>query len=71
VSDPRTTALRDGVEVPGGTPHTVARGRMPLRHSPSRDAVQDDELLFGETITVFESRDGWAWCQSGSDRYVG
>lgn len=65
--------MRIGVEVTGltGTPHTIARGRASLRTTPSHDAVQDNELLFGETITVFESRFGWAWCQSNFDNYVG
>jgi hypothetical protein len=65
--------MRDGVEVANlkGAPHTIARGRAALRHSPSHDAVQDNELLFGEAITVFERRFGWAWCQSAFDNYVG
>jgi len=71
VNDPRTTPLRDGVAVVNGTPHTMARGRAPLRHAPSHDAVQDNELLFGERVTVFENANGWAWCQSAVDRYVG
>ena len=73
MTDPRTTPTRNGVEVPGlqGVNYSVARGRAALRHAPSQDAVQDNELLYGETITVFESKDGWAWCQSTADRYVG
>ncbi len=35
----------------------VARGRVALRHEPAPDAVQDDELLFGETFTVFAAKD--------------
>ncbi|MEJ0042494.1 MAG: C40 family peptidase [Rhizomicrobium sp.] len=50
---------------------TIARGRAPLRHAPSLDAVQDDELLFGEVFTVYETKDGWAWGQSAVDSYVG
>ncbi len=71
--DPRTTPMRGGAEVTGlkGTQHSIERGRAALRHSPSQEAVQDNELLFGETITVFESKDGWAWCQSAVDQYVG
>jgi len=73
VKDPRTTPMRNGAEVTGltGTPHTIARGRASLRNSPAHDAVQDNELLFGEAITVFESRFGWVWCQSAFDNYVG
>lgn len=73
MTDPRTTPIRGGAPVTDlkSTRYTVSRGRAALRHAPSQDAVQDDELLFGETITVFESKDGWAWCQSEVDRYVG
>jgi cell wall-associated NlpC family hydrolase len=65
--------MRNGVEAAGltGVPHTIARGRAALRNSPSLESVQDNELLFGETISVFESKEGWAWCQSTVDRYVG
>ncbi|HXC54283.1 MAG TPA: C40 family peptidase [Rhizomicrobium sp.] len=71
MSDPRTTPLRDGVVATGGRAMTVARGRAALRHAPSVDAVQDDELLFGEGFTVFGEKDGWAWGQAASDGYVG
>lgn len=71
MKDPRTTPTRNGAEVSGGTMRTVVRGRAAMRSLPSPDAVQDDEVLFGEPVTVFEARDGWSWCQSGVDRYVG
>ena len=71
MTDPRTTPLRNGVAVTNGTPHTIARGRAPLRNAPSHDAIQDNELLFGESVIVFESANGWAWCQSAVDHYVG
>jgi cell wall-associated NlpC family hydrolase len=71
LSDPRTTPLRNGVPATGGSPQMIARGRTALRHAPSLDAVQDNELLFGDTFTVFESKDGWAWGQAASDGYVG
>lgn len=73
MTDPRTTPMRDGVEVKNltGRPHSIARGRVALRNTASHDAVQDNELLFGETVMVFESKDGWAWCRSAVDDYVG
>jgi cell wall-associated NlpC family hydrolase len=71
MKDPRTTPMRHGAEVSGGSMRTVTRGRAALRPSPSPDAVQDDEILFGEPVTVFESKNGWSWCQSRIDRYVG
>ena len=49
----------------------IARGRAALRHKPSTDSVQDDELLFGEVFTVYDTKDGWSWGQAASDAYVG
>ena len=72
MSDPRVTPVRPDLPAPlKGRATTIARGRAALRHAPSLDAVQDDELLFGETFTVYDAKDGWAWGQSGSDSYVG
>ena len=83
MSDPRTTPARpdlaaarlkgtvDAKAFVEGRTTTVERGRAALRHMPSHEALQDDELLFGEPFTVYESKDGWAWGQSGDDGYVG
>ncbi len=83
MSDPRLTPARPDLAAThlkgtvtaktfvDGTAMTIARGRAALRHAPSHEALQDDELLFGESFTVYESKDGWAWGQSGSDSYVG
>jgi len=54
-----------------GEKFSVAVGRASLRVRPSDDAAQDSELLFGETFTVYDSADGWAWGQAASDLYVG
>ncbi len=39
--------------------------------TPSADARLETEALFGETVTVYETRDGWSWGQVGTDNYVG
>ena len=49
----------------------VAVGRVPLRARPEHDMSIDSELLFGETVDVFERRDGWAWVKAHLDGYVG
>ena len=66
MSDPRITPPDRA-----GVAHTILRGRASLRHAPSLDAIQDNELLFGDSVTVFESKDGWALSQSAFDNYVG
>lgn len=54
-----------------GMPMQVAVGTLPLRTAPASDARLGSELLFGETVRVFETRDGWAWLQNDADDYVG
>jgi cell wall-associated NlpC family hydrolase len=54
-----------------GVRHQAARGIVPLRGRPEAGASMVTELLFGETFTVYEARDGWAWGQCEADGYVG
>ncbi|MGC9953703.1 MAG: C40 family peptidase [Rhizomicrobium sp.] len=81
--DPRTTPARpdlaaahlqgkvEAARFVHGKTSSVARGRASLKHAPSHQAVQDSELLYGETFIVYENRDGWAWGQAVFDSYVG
>ena len=46
-----------------GEPRQVARAVLPLRREPRFDATLDTEALFGETLTVFDESEGWAWVQ--------
>ena len=43
----------------------------PVQRHPSPDAPTDTQLLFGETFTVYEDKDGWSWGQAALDDYVG
>lgn len=54
-----------------GSPARVVRGCVDLRREPAATAALDTELIFGEQLLVFETRDGWAWVQNLSDGYVG
>jgi hypothetical protein len=54
-----------------GEAAAVAWGRVSLRAGPSHDSGQVSELLFGEIVTVYERKDGWAWLQAKTDSYVG
>ena len=42
-----------------------------LRPAPDATRGIDTQLLFGEPVTVFERRNGWAWVQAHEDGYVG
>lgn len=54
-----------------GRPATVKAPHAALRVSPDLSARQASEVLFGETITVFEKRGDWMWVQAAVDGYVG
>jgi cell wall-associated NlpC family hydrolase len=49
----------------------VVRASVPLRLRPSPTCGFETEALFGETVDVYDIRDGWAWVQLTRDRYVG
>jgi len=53
------------------TPMQATAGRAAIQTAPDPDAEQMDELLFGETFEVLESRAGFAFGQAPRDGYVG
>jgi len=54
-----------------GAAFSICVGRASLRVRPGDDAAQDSELLFGESFTVYDRAQGWAWGQAANDLYVG
>jgi len=67
-------SLRSSVEAPryvAGERRQVEVQALPLRREPRFDAILDTEALFGETLTVFDESEGWAWVQLTRDGYVG
>lgn len=42
-----------------------------VRREPAHAARIDTQLLFGETVDIFERANGWLWVQSRFDCYVG
>lgn len=49
----------------------VGAPSAPLRRAPQTDAPLDTEALAGQSVTVYDVADGWAWGQLKSDGYVG
>jgi len=73
-ADLAASHLKGQVEAPRfveGEIFSVHVGRASLRVRPSDDAAQDSELLHGESFTVYDRANGWAWGQAASDLYVG
>jgi cell wall-associated NlpC family hydrolase len=54
-----------------GVRRRVVVGAAPLRRAPSPAASLETEALYGESVTVYEEREGWAWAQLERDGYVG
>lgn len=54
-----------------GDARQVARAAIALRAKPHVSEGFATEALFGEIVTVYEEKDGWAWLQLERDRYVG
>lgn len=49
----------------------VTRFFADLKAAPDEAAGVDTQLLHGDTVHVFEEKDGWSWVQSARDSYVG
>jgi hypothetical protein len=48
--------------------------RVAIAHvfgAPDAGGALTTQLLFGETVRVFEEHEGWAWVQADADGYVG
>jgi hypothetical protein len=81
--DPRLNAIRDDLAdirlggkfaAPRYTEGRLARvsiGLVPVLHAPQPDAALDTFFHYGEPVRVFDENDGYAWCQSRRDNYVG
>jgi len=54
-----------------GSPAQVVVPVIGLRPTPDLVAGIDTELLFGETLRVFDRASGWAWVQADADGYAG
>ena len=54
-----------------GVVQTCTAGKTWIRRRPAADAPVETELLFGETFTVYETKDGFCWGQAAFDSYVG
>jgi cell wall-associated NlpC family hydrolase len=66
--------LRDLVQADAYAPgrrKQVAFSYADLRRTPDFEAPTDTQALHGETLIVYEERNGWCWAQLDRDRYVG
>lgn len=54
-----------------GTPGRVLVPYTPLHRHPSPEAPVDTQAIRGESVTVYDEHEGWAWVQLQDDGYVG
>ncbi len=81
--DPRRNAFRAGLAAASlvgmveakhfteGVPAQIIRASVPLRKTPDFGRGLETEALYGETLTLFDEADDWAWVQLHRDGYVG
>jgi len=73
-ADLAAEVLRGKVEASrfaAGEERQVVDAAVPLRGAPDATVSWTTEVLFGERVTVYDERDGWAWVQLAGDGYVG
>jgi cell wall-associated NlpC family hydrolase len=54
-----------------GTRQQVVAAYASLHRHPSREAPIDTQAIRGESVTVYDEHEGWAWVQLHDDGYVG
>ncbi len=54
-----------------GVKRSVCHSQAGLRKRPDLAAPLQTQLLFGETVTVYDENENWAWLQAETDGYVG
>ncbi|MGO4573121.1 C40 family peptidase [Microvirga sp. 2TAF3] len=54
-----------------GTKKRVTASVASLHRHPSREAPVDTQAIRGESVTVYDEHEGWAWVQLHDDGYVG
>jgi cell wall-associated NlpC family hydrolase len=66
--------LRGLIEAPRyavGRAKRIIAASAPLRRYPDPGAALETEALHGESVTVYDESEGWAWAQLDRDSYVG
>ncbi|MFL4990758.1 MAG: SH3 domain-containing protein, partial [Microvirga sp.] len=71
LADERLRGQVDAERYTTGTVRRVITTFSPLHRQPSREAPVDTQAIFGESVTVYDEHEGWAWVQLHDDGYVG
>jgi cell wall-associated NlpC family hydrolase len=71
LADARLRGIVEAGRYVEGRPQQVVAPSAPVRREPRPDAPLDTEALLGESVTVFDEFEGFAWAQLAGDGYVG
>ena len=71
LADARLRRMVSAARYAKGRAARVVVGRAPVRRQPGPRAEILTFCHYGEEVLVFDEADGFAWCQSLFDRYVG
>ncbi len=71
LADKRLEGRVEAARFVTGELRRVRRASIALRKEPNARVGFETELLFGETVAVYDRADGWAWVQAERDKYVG
>lgn len=71
LADARLEGLVTAARFVEGRAGQVRVAIAPVFGVPDAGAALTTQLLFGETVRVFEEHEGWAWMQADADGYVG
>ncbi|MEE2946541.1 MAG: NlpC/P60 family protein [Pseudomonadota bacterium] len=69
VADPSLESVWPGVSYVDPEPYAVNWPLVDLMNAP--EGHRDRQLLFGETVGLYETHEGWAFVRSDKDGYVG
>ena len=71
LADERLAGRVEADRFVSGAPMQVARPVVDMLAAPGPDAGVNTQLLLGAPVSVFDTRDGFAWAQAQDDGYVG
>jgi len=71
LADERLRGQVEAEQFTAGTVKRVGATFAPLHRHPSHEAPMDTQAIFGESVTVYDEHEGWAWVQLREDGYVG
>ena len=71
LADERLSGQVEAGRFTAGTLMQVSDSVVDLRAEPRPDSGPQTQIIFGDTVRVFEEQDGWCWVQAERDGYTG